>query len=102
MPGGEAVGRRKRVVPPIKLVKLSNLARLAHFRVHTKIEIDEADALLPSEFYQVVVKRAKGGAAIRVGVISQAKLTSPTGRQYPCLLIPIERAREADVEQIKY
>jgi hypothetical protein len=102
MPGGGAVGRRKKVAPRVKLVKLSSLARLACFRVHGKIEIDETHSLLPSEFYQVVVKRAKGGAAIRVGVISRAKLTSPTGRQYPCLLIPIERAKGADVEEIKY
>jgi hypothetical protein len=102
MLGGETVGRRKKAVPPVKLVKLSSLARLAYFRVHGKIEIDGTHSLLPSEFYQVVVKRAKGGAAIQVGVMSQAKLTSPTGRQYPFLLIPIERAKEADVEEIKH
>jgi hypothetical protein len=74
---------------------------LAYFRVHQRIEIDRSFALLPGEFYQVEVKKAKGGAGVKVAVSSQTKLLGPTTRQYPVFFIPIERAREAEVEQIK-
>jgi hypothetical protein len=74
---------------------------LAYFRVQQKIEIDRSLAFLPGEFYQVDVKKAKGGAGVKVAVTSQTKLLGPTTKQYPVFIIPIERAREAEVEQIK-
>ena len=82
------------------LTKLAKLPRLAYFRVHKEHDLGEGRVLLPSEFYQVTVKRADHGRAIGIGVASQTKRMTPSTTCMPCLLIPIKQAKELEVEQI--
>lgn len=92
---------RRKITPPPKLVRLSSLVRLAYFSVNGKAEISENHALLPNEFYQVTTKRARNGTGMMVSIASQTKRISPTITSVPVFFVPIERAREIDVQELR-
>lgn len=83
-----------------KLIKLARLPRLAYFRVHKEHDLGEGRVLLPSEFYQVRVKRADHGRAIGIGIASQTKRMTPSTTSMPRLFVPIKQAKELEVKQI--